>query len=49
MATTTKTVTHSAGTSSDISALVTTGKEKGFLTYDEINDAFSGENFSVEA
>ena len=44
----TKTVAHGAGTSGDLSALVTTGKEKGFLTYDEINDAFSDENFSVE-
>jgi len=46
--TNTKTVAHGAGTSGDLSALVTTGKEKGFLTYDEINDAFSDENFSVE-
>ncbi len=28
--------------------LINTGKEKGFLTYDEINDAFSDDNFSVE-
>ncbi|MDH4226670.1 MAG: RNA polymerase sigma factor RpoD [Deltaproteobacteria bacterium] len=34
--------------STEIAALISTGKEKGFLTYDEINDAFSDENFSVE-
>src|SRR3989337_4311818 len=32
----------------DLISLISTGKEKGFLTYDEINDAFSDENFSVE-
>ncbi|MFZ3073155.1 MAG: RNA polymerase sigma factor region1.1 domain-containing protein, partial [Thermodesulfobacteriota bacterium] len=48
MATNTKTSSNSTTTAGDLSALVTTGKEKGFLTYDEINDAFSDENFSVE-
>jgi len=32
----------------DLSALIDIGKEKGFLTYDEINDAFPEDNFSVE-
>jgi len=32
----------------DLISLISAGKEKGFLTYDEINDAFSGDNFSVE-
>src|SRR3990170_1287456 len=34
--------------SSDLSALIDIGKDKGFLTYDEINDAFPQDNFSVE-
>ena len=33
---------------SDLSNLIEIGKEKGFLTYDEINNAFPEENFSVE-
>ncbi|MBI5887922.1 MAG: RNA polymerase sigma factor RpoD [Deltaproteobacteria bacterium] len=32
----------------DIANLIEIGKEKGFLTYDEINDAFPEENFSVD-
>jgi len=32
----------------DVATLIEAGKEKGFLTYDEINDAFPEENFSVE-
>src|SRR3972149_1911882 len=33
---------------SDLSSLIDIGKDKGFLTYDEINNAFPEENFSVE-
>jgi len=33
---------------SEISNLIDIGKDKGFLTYDEINDAFPQDNFSVE-
>ncbi len=41
--------THTqASHSSDISSLIDIGKDKGFLTYDEINDAFPQDNFSVE-
>jgi len=32
----------------DLSSLIDIGKDKGFLTYDEINDAFPQDNFSVE-
>src|SRR3970040_1167199 len=32
----------------DLLSLIDTGKDKGFLTYDEINDAFPQDNFSVE-
>ena len=32
----------------DIQSLIDTGKDKGFLTYDEINDAFPKKSFSVE-
>ncbi len=32
----------------DIASLIDIGKDKGFLTYDEINDAFPQDNFSVE-
>ncbi|MFQ5466070.1 MAG: sigma-70 family RNA polymerase sigma factor, partial [Thermodesulfobacteriota bacterium] len=31
-----------------LGGLIDLGKDKGFLTYDEINDAFSDEKFSVE-
>src|SRR3990170_6096801 len=34
--------------SSDLVNLIDIGKDKGFLTYDEINDAFPQDNFSVE-
>ncbi|MBI2411878.1 MAG: RNA polymerase sigma factor RpoD [Deltaproteobacteria bacterium] len=37
-----------AAHSNDISSLIDIGKDKGFLTYDEINDAFPQDNFSVE-
>ncbi|MBI1912978.1 MAG: RNA polymerase sigma factor RpoD [Deltaproteobacteria bacterium] len=33
---------------SDLTSLIDIGKDKGFLTYDEINDAFPQDNFSVE-
>ncbi|MEK7773466.1 MAG: RNA polymerase sigma factor RpoD [Deltaproteobacteria bacterium] len=32
----------------DLLSLIDMGKDKGFLTYDEINDAFPEDNFSVE-
>lgn len=32
----------------NIVGLINTGREKGFLTYDEINDAFTDDNFSVD-
>ncbi|MEE8574885.1 MAG: RNA polymerase sigma factor region1.1 domain-containing protein, partial [Thermodesulfobacteriota bacterium] len=32
----------------DLQELIDTGKDKGFLTYDEINDAFPKNSFSVE-
>ncbi len=32
----------------DLLSLIEAGKEKGFLTYDEINDAFPKGSFSVE-
>lgn len=35
-------------TNNDILSLISNGKEKGFLTYDEINDAIPDESFSVE-
>ncbi|MEK6531368.1 MAG: RNA polymerase sigma factor RpoD [Deltaproteobacteria bacterium] len=38
----------SANNASDIASLIDIGKDKGFLTYDEINDAFPQDNFSVE-
>ncbi|MBI5892953.1 MAG: RNA polymerase sigma factor RpoD [Deltaproteobacteria bacterium] len=34
--------------SADLQKLIDTGKERGFLTYDEINDALPQEGFSVE-
>ncbi|MBI5598296.1 MAG: RNA polymerase sigma factor RpoD [Deltaproteobacteria bacterium] len=40
--------TGAAANNNDILNLISSGKEKGFLTYDEINDAFTDENFSVE-
>ncbi|MBI5560232.1 MAG: RNA polymerase sigma factor RpoD [Deltaproteobacteria bacterium] len=40
--------TNLSTANNDILSLINTGKEKGFLTYDEINDAFPDENFSVE-
>ncbi|MBI5903638.1 MAG: RNA polymerase sigma factor region1.1 domain-containing protein, partial [Deltaproteobacteria bacterium] len=44
-------VTQASGASSgnhDLLSLIDIGKDKGFLTYDEINDAFPEDNFSVE-
>src|SRR4030066_519108 len=32
----------------DLAGLIDIGKDKGFLTYDEINDAFPQNNFSVD-
>ncbi|MBI5235598.1 MAG: RNA polymerase sigma factor RpoD [Deltaproteobacteria bacterium] len=39
---------NNAAAGADLTSLIDIGKEKGFLTYDEINDAFPQENFSVE-
>jgi len=36
------------GNSQELGNLIDIGKDKGFLTYDEINDAFPQDNFSVE-
>ncbi|HHL40194.1 MAG TPA: RNA polymerase sigma factor RpoD [Deltaproteobacteria bacterium] len=36
------------GGDNELQTLIDTGKEKGFLTYDEISDAFPQNNFSVE-
>jgi RNA polymerase primary sigma factor len=36
------------GSNGDLTSLIDIGKDKGFLTYDEINDAFPQDNFSVE-
>ncbi|MBI5809959.1 MAG: hypothetical protein HZB21_02050 [Deltaproteobacteria bacterium] len=44
--TTPRPVTTAGG--ADLSNLIDIGKDKGFLTYDEINDAFPENNFSVE-
>ncbi len=44
-------VTQASGAgagNSDLLSLIDIGKDKGFLTYDEINDAFPEDNFSVE-
>lgn len=43
-------VTFTPGQSgnSDLMSLIDIGKDKGFLTYDEINDAFPQDSFSVE-
>ncbi len=35
-------------TGNDLTSLIDVGKDKGFLTYDEINDALPQNNFSVE-
>ena len=32
----------------ELQKLIEVGKEKGFLTYDEINDALPNEGFSVD-
>src|SRR3990170_1383699 len=36
------------GSNHELGNLIDIGKDKGFLTYDEINDAFPQDNFSVE-
>src|SRR3990170_8496861 len=36
------------GNNQELGNLIDIGKDKGFLTYDEINDAFPQDNFSVE-
>ncbi|MFQ5736961.1 MAG: RNA polymerase sigma factor RpoD [Thermodesulfobacteriota bacterium] len=41
-----KTGNNAAG--NDLKSLIDIGKDKGFLTYDEINDALPQDNFSVE-
>ena len=42
-------VANNVGSSgADMSSLIDIGKDRGFLTYDEINDAFPENNFSVE-
>ncbi|MCR4288364.1 MAG: RNA polymerase sigma factor region1.1 domain-containing protein, partial [Deltaproteobacteria bacterium] len=42
-------VANNVGSSGvDMSSLIDIGKDRGFLTYDEINDAFPENNFSVE-
>lgn len=44
-----QTTNHTGSTgSNDLMSLIDIGKDKGFLTYDEINDAFPQNNFSVE-
>ena len=43
-----QTVVPNNGAGAELASLIDIGKEKGFLTYDEINDAFPQENFSVE-
>ncbi len=44
----TKNKLSKSNNNNDIIALINTGKDKGFLTYDEINDAFPQESFEVE-
>ncbi len=48
MAKKTNNTNNSAPVSNDLTSLIDIGKDKGFLTYDEINDAFPQDNFSVE-
>jgi len=40
--------TGSNASGNDLTSLIDIGKDKGFLTYDEINDAFPQNNFSVD-
>src|SRR3989304_7703218 len=40
--------TSNTASANDLAGLIDIGKDKGFLTYDEINDAFPQNNFSVE-
>ena len=44
----TKKAGGSNGNNQELGNLIDIGKDKGFLTYDEINDAFPQDNFSVE-
>ncbi len=44
----TSNTSNSNSNNNDLLSLINTGREKGFLTYDEINEAFSDQNFSVE-
>jgi len=39
---------HKSNHTKSLSSLIDMGKEKGFLTYDEINNAFPDNNFSVD-
>ena len=41
-------MTKKTSKTKDMQTLIDTGKDKGFLTYDEINDAFPNKSFSVE-
>ncbi len=43
-----QTIAPNSGAGTELASLIDIGKEKGFLTYDEINDAFPQDNFSVE-
>ena len=40
--------TSNTASANDLAGLIDIGKDKGFLTYDEINDAFPQNNFSVD-
>ncbi|OGQ01826.1 MAG: RNA polymerase sigma factor RpoD [Deltaproteobacteria bacterium RBG_19FT_COMBO_58_16] len=40
--------TSGNASANDLAGLIDIGKDKGFLTYDEINDAFPQNNFSVD-
>ena len=44
----TKKASRNSNHSNDLISLIDIGKDKGFLTYDEINDALPQDNFSVE-
>ncbi len=43
-----KAINNKAINNSELQKLIEVGKEKGFLTYDEINDALPSEGFSVD-
>jgi hypothetical protein len=40
--------TNNGNKNKSLTCLIDVGKDKGFVTYDEINDAFSDDSFSVE-